>query len=145
MGRIEHLLDRLAEAEKQRADAQAFYEGQSDKTASLQESLAEAERECDELRAKLADWQETYARIVAERCAPDEHHCTCVPALRAEIAWLETAREKATMHLVRASKLDAALQFYAGRKREDGNGYEFDDEPSRIIGGVARAALKGGA
>lgn len=44
----------------------------------------------------------------------------------------------------RIAELEAALQFYAGRLREDGNGYEFDDEPSSITGGVARAALKNG-
>jgi hypothetical protein len=56
---------------------------------------AQFERERDELRAKLADWQETYANIVAERCAPDEHHCTCVPALRAHIKELEAQLARA--------------------------------------------------
>jgi len=34
-----------------------------------------------------------------------------------------------------------ALEFYAGRLREDENGYEFDDEPSGILGTIAREAL----
>jgi hypothetical protein len=61
----------------------------------LKKKLSEAERECNELRAKLADWQETYANIVAECCAPDEHHCTCVPALRAHIKELEAQLARA--------------------------------------------------
>jgi seryl-tRNA synthetase len=86
----------------------------------LKAKLEEAERECNELRVKLGDWQETYANIVAERCTPDDHqhHCTCVPALRAEIAWLETVREKSTMHLVRASKLEQKLSEAETRERD---------------------------
>lgn len=38
-------------------------------------------------------------------------------------------------------RLRAALKFYAGRLRADGNGYEFDAEPKLIMGGVAREAL----
>ena len=38
-------------------------------------------------------------------------------------------------------RLRRALEFYAGRLREDGNGYEFDPEPTSILGAVAREAL----
>jgi len=44
---------------------------------------------------------------------------------------------------VRIAKLEKALRFYAGRLRDDKNGYEFDEEPTHIRGGVARQALKG--
>jgi hypothetical protein len=44
----------------------------------------------------------------------------------------------------RVEELEKALRFYAGRLRADKNGYEFDDEPTHIQGGVARQALKGG-
>lgn len=45
----------------------------------------------DALKARVADWEEERARILAEECAPDEKHCTCVPVLRARVAELEAA------------------------------------------------------
>jgi len=41
--------------------------------------------ERDELLTELAEAVEVHARIMAEECPSDEYHCTCVPALRAEI------------------------------------------------------------
>lgn len=38
---------------------------------------------------KRQDYEESYRRVLSEECAPDEQHCSCVPALRAEIARLE--------------------------------------------------------
>jgi len=59
------LREKLTEAEQQRDDAQAFYEGQSTKSADLQESLhvakaklAEAEREKDEGLKRIAELEE---------------------------------------------------------------------------------------
>jgi hypothetical protein len=33
----------------------------------------------------LEDYLEYYNKVINEQCAPDEKHCTCVPALRQEI------------------------------------------------------------
>jgi len=94
---------------------------------------AEAER--DGLKGQLAraETRERDLEVVNSR-------------VEADYAELERERDEARAERdegqKRIEKLDAALQFYAGRKREDGNGYEFDDEPSRITGGVARAALR---
>ena len=52
----------------------------------LVETLA-AER--DALKAEVAEYREYHQRVMAEQCAPDEQHCTCVPALRAENAVLK--------------------------------------------------------
>lgn len=41
---------------------------------------------CDE----VDDWREGARKVMAEVCAPDEKHCTCVPALRKHIAALES-------------------------------------------------------
>jgi hypothetical protein len=35
---------------------------------------------------RFAEIEDYYKRVVSEQCAPDELHCTCVPALRAELA-----------------------------------------------------------
>jgi succinate dehydrogenase/fumarate reductase flavoprotein subunit len=37
------------------------------------------------LRKQLDEEHDYYKRVVDEECAPDELHCTCVPALRNEI------------------------------------------------------------
>ena len=44
--------------------------------------------EIERLKADLAEITATHARIVSGECAPDEKHCTCVPALRGEIGRL---------------------------------------------------------
>lgn len=48
-----------------------------------------AQKELAALKERLAEYDETYRRILAEECAPDEQHCTCVPALRMRIAEAE--------------------------------------------------------
>ena len=40
--------------------------------------------ERDALRAELGEIKDAHNAIMDERCAPDEHHCTCVPALRVQ-------------------------------------------------------------
>jgi hypothetical protein len=78
--------------------------------ASLKTQLADAHRHSYEVSAELAeararnveleavnlhnheviaDYEESHLRVMNERCANDERHCTCVPALRARIAELE--------------------------------------------------------
>lgn len=41
------------------------------------------------LRAELADIKDSFRRTVNEPCAPDEVHCSCVPALREKVKNLE--------------------------------------------------------
>ena len=38
---------------------------------------------------EVEDWREGTRRVMAEECAPDEKHCTCVPDLRREIERLQ--------------------------------------------------------
>ena len=52
---------------------------------ALRKNNAKLVNEVTELRSKLADGDEYYRRVINEECAPDEQHCTCVPALRHEI------------------------------------------------------------
>lgn len=61
--------------------------------------------EADDLRAAADAWEaleddmrqiEQVTRMVMEeRCPSDEHHCTCVPLLRAELVASEQARQRA--------------------------------------------------
>ena len=56
--------------------------------------IARLEAEVARLTADLNDRDEAHRRILAEECAPDERHCSCVPALRAEVARLRAALEQ---------------------------------------------------
>lgn len=57
------------------------------------------------LRTELDDRDEAHRRVMAEQCAPDERHCTCVPALRAEVRRLqkEDTEQKAQLANLRQS------------------------------------------
>ena len=46
---------------------------------------AELARLNADLQEKLDEYTEVFNRVIAEQCAPDERHCTCVPSLRMEI------------------------------------------------------------
>lgn len=48
-----------------------------------------------ELEAELQDIKDSYRHVMEEKCPTDEVHCTCVPALRAEVARLRKALENA--------------------------------------------------
>jgi len=158
--RIAELEAKLTRAETRERDmevvnarVEADYAELERERDELNAKLAEVARERDEALAKLAnasmEWMFEHAtrlrsalRATTEGCLPDDKMEAQPAKLLARAEQAERERDEGQK---RIEKLDAALQFYAGRKREDGNGYEFDDEPSRISGGVARAALKGGA
>lgn len=46
-------------------------------------------REIEDLKETVSDYEESHRKIIAEECAGDEKHCTCVPALRQRVAELE--------------------------------------------------------
>jgi len=52
---------------------------------SRDNSIKRKSRQIDALQKRLDDIQDSYRRTVLEQCAGDELHCSCVPALRAEI------------------------------------------------------------
>ena len=51
------------------------------------------ERERDEVKEKLADWENSAAHVEADY--PDEKHCACVPVLRKLLADARKERDKA--------------------------------------------------
>ena len=52
--------------------------------------LVDAKRRIIQLETEINDWKDTFRIVLADECAPDERHCTCVPFLRARIAQFET-------------------------------------------------------
>ena len=56
-----------------------------DKDAKLAQLRAENER----LVNTLNEWGESYKKIINDGGCPDEQHCSCVPALRADISAYE--------------------------------------------------------
>jgi len=104
---INDLKKKLAEAESKIVLTRAEADGAGSLLLDVQadcisdkQRAEKAEAERDELKGKLADWQETHNNIIAERCAPDEVHCTCVPSLRKRIQELEAKLAEAESKVV---------------------------------------------
>lgn len=52
---------------------------------ALKSGYLNAPAAADQLNAiqeKIDEYTEVFNRVMAEQCAPDEQHCTCVPSLR---------------------------------------------------------------
>lgn len=47
------------------------------------------QHEIVELKERLTEINEGFRAVMAEECAPDEKHCTCVPTLRAKMALMQ--------------------------------------------------------
>jgi hypothetical protein len=75
------------------------------------EMREKAERERDEARDKLADWEDSAKHVRSEW--PDEQHCSCVPILRKLLKDAERERDEAkekydilaTEHMLAINKL----------------------------------------
>lgn len=62
---------------------------------SADREYADKQQQIEKLQEALEDWQQTANAAASENCCgPDEHHCTCVPVLRKQLADEKAAREK---------------------------------------------------
>lgn len=68
------------------------------KEKMLREQRSALEMERDELKERLADWENDVKAAMDERCDLYEKHCTCVPALRREVKRLQEALGKFGVH-----------------------------------------------
>ena len=50
--------------------------------------------EVERLRERVQDYEDDARTVLAERCAPDERHCSCVPHLRREVERLRAEVEQ---------------------------------------------------
>jgi len=85
-----YLISREEAATKRAERAEAL---QIDLGHRLKKSMQQTENaraKARALKTELDDIKESYARIMSEKCPPDEMHCTCVPILRAKLADMET-------------------------------------------------------
>ena len=69
-------------------------------SAEYDDLLNMYEKDTETLRAELdallqerEEAAEIHSRIMSEECPSDEYHCTCVPALRQELAEMKTERD----------------------------------------------------
>jgi hypothetical protein len=76
---------------------------------AAQNRIRELEAENEALTEESDEGNNYYRRVVSEQCAPDELHCTCVPALRKEIERLQRIEVEYSA-LVRAMKADPAVK-----------------------------------
>jgi len=54
----------------------------------------DANKKIKQLEEQIADMNDAYKVVMDEKCADDEIHCTCVPALRQQIKELELGIQK---------------------------------------------------
>lgn len=75
--------------------------------------ICQMEQERDGLKAELSDIKAAYDKSINSPC-PDEHHCTCVPALRQEVERLkaELAKEIERRDRAELALADAALEIH---------------------------------
>jgi hypothetical protein len=62
---------------------------------AVDKAVAEERAEVVRLRERVEDYEDDVRRVLEDRGASDEVHCSCVPVLRAEVARLQAALEKA--------------------------------------------------
>ena len=88
-------------------------------------------------RAELAEIKASFASTVAGECAPDEKHCTCVPALRYEVAALKAKLEAVDLGDVRDARMVAAFHLWAVTP----NGWESRPYEPEDVDAAARRLL----
>jgi len=96
---------RIAELEEVRRLKLAAADAAGDAVVS-HKACERLEAEVEQLRTYEADWRGSVSRIMAESCASNEVHCTCVPVLRKEVErlnkeilnWSELCTCEATDH-----------------------------------------------
>ena len=85
-----------------------FHINTRDEAEGLCELLNKLEREVDEVREKLADWENSAAHVEADH--PDEVHCSCVPILRKLLCDARLERDEAVNNYETAALREHRMQ-----------------------------------
>ena len=85
-----------------------FHINTRDEAEGLCELLNKLEREVDEVREKLADWENSAAHVEADH--PDEVHCSCVPILRKLLCDARLERDEAVNNYETAALREHRVQ-----------------------------------
>jgi len=85
------LLDARAEIELLKGEVKhaETRSGMANVVAQFEAQLKVERAEVAALKSKLEDIEDAHGVVMDERCGADEVHCTCVPALRYEVAALK--------------------------------------------------------
>jgi len=59
----------------------------------IAEAILKLEEENERLRHRVEDHEDDFRKVVSEKCAPDERHCSCVPHLREGMKLLRAERD----------------------------------------------------
>jgi hypothetical protein len=98
-----------------KADSYYFY-GCGVSVGTYQQKRTDVCREREahnKTREELDEIKETYRNVMEEKCFPNERHCTCVPALRAENAMLRDLAERAIQTFAEKGRSFTAIQLRA--------------------------------
>ena len=90
-----------------------------------------------QLEEELAEHDAYYRKVVDDECAPDEVHCTCVPALRDKIDQLEAENEALRR------KAQQVVDRAHGGEFDKFSGYDDYVVPYQLIDELAEALLTG--
>jgi hypothetical protein len=124
---VERLRAVEADAERARvkADLWSYYEAlvQANGAEGITQLVVqrdEARAEVERLRERVRDYEDDAKTVLADRCALDERHCSCVPHLRQEVErlrdeadLLRTGREAARCY---ADRVEAEVQDLRGER-----------------------------
>lgn len=116
---IQAFIDRDTEFEETESsqEAQAALNFLSSYIVSLENKCEQASARIEAVEQVLTDHDDAYQRVISEKCAEDEMHCTCVPFLRGRIKELE---EESIWHpesirppdnLIVLARLDCGLKY----------------------------------
>lgn len=84
-GADEAILDEVRDLPGWDGTEGGYLPGLTTTTFVYRSDLDKAIAERDALQARLDDYHDDHRAVVAGQCAPDEHHCSCVPHLRREV------------------------------------------------------------
>jgi cell division septum initiation protein DivIVA len=86
--------------------------------------------EVERLRERVQDYEDDARTVLAERCAPDERHCSCVPHLRREVerlrAEVEQLQQDAAVAASTVSSVSTELERLREQRHDDGKGRRVD-------------------
>ena len=80
-----------------------------DEKRYLTDQISMLKGENERLTKYIEDYEDDTRKVLADECAPDEKHCTCVPVLRDIIAALK--REIGTLKEIKRKYREEAVEY----------------------------------
>lgn len=89
---------------------------------------------------ELSDWEDSARKAADERCGKDEHHCACVPVLRADLVYTKSALKSACAEVARLRGLVSEMVDLADR--DTTSIWELGDSIAGVLRSMRREVRK---